>query len=85
MSINEPDLQAILDRNARVERDKAWEVSKTRRTSIALMTYVTACLFLWLIENEGFWINALVPAGGYLLSTLTLPWFKNIWLEKTRS
>jgi len=76
-------LQSILERNARVEQDKAWETSLTRRGTIALITYLTACLFLWMIENPGFWINALVPTGGYLLSTLTMTTLKNLWIRKT--
>ncbi len=82
MSDLDPQIQAILDRNARVERDKAWETSFTRRGTIAGMTYLTACLFLWLIGNENLWLNALVPMGGYVLSTLTLPTLKNFWAKK---
>ncbi len=84
MSDLDPRLQAILDRNARVERDKAWETSLTRRGTIAGMTYLTACVFLWLIGNDNVWLNALVPTGGYLLSTLTLPPLKNLWLQQRK-
>lgn len=75
-------IQNIIDRNNRVEADKAWEVSLTRRLCIAVITYLTASLFLWIINVEGFWINALVPVGGYLLSTLSLGWLKSWWLQK---
>ncbi len=36
----ESRLSAIESRNARVENDKAWETSLTRKISILLMTYV---------------------------------------------
>lgn len=75
----ETRLQAIEERNVRVEMDKAWEVSFTRRLSIALVTYFTASLFLWLIGVGYPLLGALVPTGGYLLSTLSLPWIKNHW------
>ncbi len=75
-------VESIVERNARVERDKAWETSMTRRGSIALMTYLTASIFLWLTGNPLPLVHALVPAGGYLFSTLSLPWLKNLWLQK---
>ena len=75
-------IQQILERNARVERDKAWERSFTRRSFIMFVTYLTASLFLYSIGNPLFWINAFVPTGGYLLSTLSLPPLKRWWLRK---
>lgn len=29
-------------------------------------------------------LNALIPTGGYLLSTLSLPLIKQVWLEKNQ-
>ena len=43
----EKELKKIIERNKRVEFDKAWETSKTRRLLIATMTYfVVVILFL---------------------------------------
>lgn len=78
----QPELQAIHDRNRRVEADKAWEVSRTRRGFIASITYLTASLFLWIVSVEHPLLSALVPTGGYLLSTLSLPWVQR-WWKKT--
>ena len=75
-------IEEILKRNSRVELDKAWEVSRTRRAFIAVITYLTAAAFLFLIDNDAPFINALVPTGGYLLSTLSLPVIKNWWLKR---
>lgn len=75
-------LQAIHERNRRVAMDKAWEVSLTRRACIALLTYLTATLFLWLVDIPYFFLHALVPMGGYLLSTLSLPWIKALWNKR---
>lgn len=71
----------ILKRNSRVEQDKAWETSVTRRVVIATITYVVASVFLWRIGVSEPMINALVPTGGFLLSTLSLPFVKNIWIK----
>jgi len=78
-------IRSILERNRRVEAEKAWEVSWTRRLIIAGLTYVIAAFFLWLIANPGFLLNAFVPALGYLLSTLSLPWAKRWWMKRLNS
>ncbi|MCB1592514.1 MAG: hypothetical protein KDI90_08705 [Alphaproteobacteria bacterium] len=76
------DLDGILSRNARVEADKAWETSRTRRLIIALGTYAVVGLYLSLLGVQGAWLHALVPPAAYILSTLTLPLFKRLWIEK---
>lgn len=72
-------IEDILKRNNRVELDKAWETSYTRRFFIMCITYLTAVTFLKLISNEAPLINGLVPVGGYFLSTLSLPTVKKMW------
>ena len=78
----EEQIQAILERNKRVEADKAWEQSWCRRITILVMIYTVFALFLWSIDSHPFLLQALVPAGGYLLSTLSLPWVKERWIKK---
>jgi hypothetical protein len=78
----ESKVQAILERNQRVELEKAWEVSLTRRAFILATTYLMALLFLWLLGVPYFYLHALVPTGGYLLSTLSLPWIKKKWIQR---
>lgn len=77
----EETLEAVLERNKRVEAEKAWEVSFTRRAFLAALTYVTAVLLLWLIGEERFLLLSFIPAISYVFSTLTLPWMKRIWLS----
>lgn len=78
-------IEEILKRNSRVELDKAWEVSKTRRVMIMVITYIAACIFLKLTGNNSPFVNALVPVGGYLFSTLSLPFVKNWWILNKKS
>ncbi len=75
-------IEEILQRNTRVELDKAWETSKTRKGIIMFLTYLTAATFLKFIGNDTPLINALVPVGGYLLSTLSLPFIKSWWMQR---
>jgi hypothetical protein len=79
------ELQAIHERNKRVESEKAWETSFVRRGFIVVITYLTAAVFLSTIGIPSPWINALVPTGGYALSTLSLPWLKQWWIKKRYS
>ena len=72
-------LEAIEKRNIRVEADKAWEVSWTRRISIAVLTYVVVVAYLYTISNDKPFINGLVPVVGYLLSTLVLKTIRGLW------
>lgn len=76
------EITQIQERNKRVELDKAWETSWTRRGAIATITYGIATIFMWKIGIGDPAINALVPTGGYLLSTLSLPMVKRWWLER---
>lgn len=75
-------IEEILQRNNRVEIDKAWETSLTRKGLIAGITYVTVVIFLTTIHDDAPFIHALVPVGGFLLSTLGLPVVKRWWIQK---
>ncbi|MBN2779472.1 MAG: hypothetical protein JXQ74_00185 [Alphaproteobacteria bacterium] len=77
----EKEIKKLQERNQKVESDKAWEGSYTRRVLIALITYGLACVFMASISVENFYLNALIPTGGYLLSTLTIPVVKKLWLN----
>lgn len=76
------DLELIKERNRRVEADKAWETSVTRKIIIAVLTYFVIVIFLWSIAAPQPWLNAIVPTVGFILSTLTLTFFKKLWLKK---
>lgn len=79
MSDLEKRIATIEARNKKVELDKAWEISWTRRLSIAFLTYVVIVIFLFAIGKDQPFINAFVPVIGFLLSTLAMSWIKKIW------
>lgn len=78
----EAQIEQITERNKRVELDKAWETSKTRRGLIALITYAVGGIFMYRIGISEPFLNALVPTGGYVLSTLSLPVIKKWWSKR---
>jgi hypothetical protein len=69
----------IEKRNHQVELNKAWETSYVRKGLLIIFTYLAIALYLKFIVGIDPWINAVVPAIGFLLSTLTLPFFKKLW------
>lgn len=73
------ELAAIKKRNARVEADKAWERSPARILALVLMTYVIAVAVLFAIGNDRPFLNALIPALGYFISTRSLSLLRSLW------
>ncbi|VVB52351.1 Uncharacterised protein [uncultured archaeon] len=80
----EARVDAIEERNKKVESDKAWETSLARRTLLFVFTYLAVGIYLYEVNIPNPWLNAIVPAVGFMLSTLTLPYFKGIWLNHAR-
>ena len=74
-------ISKIEERNKKVEKDKAWETSFTRRILLIIFTYLAIALYMLAIGLENPWLNAIIPSTGFLLSTLTLPIFKNLWIK----
>jgi hypothetical protein len=78
----EKEIKAIKERNLRVEADKAWETSWVRKVLIAIFTYIIIVLFFWVMALPNPLVNAIVPTAGFVLSTLSLPYFKKYWIQK---
>ncbi len=81
MTTVEEDLASIKQRNARVEKDKAWETSHVRIFSICIITYIVAVVTLFAIGGNNIFLSALVPALGFYLSTQSFPFISRV-LEK---
>lgn len=81
----EKRLKKLETRNKRVEADKAWETSWVRRVAIAVLTYLVIVSYLYFVIHINPWLNALVPVCGFLLSTLTIRYLKELWLNNKYS
>ena len=75
------EIGKIKERNKKVETDKSWELSYTRRIILTIFTYLAIGVYLRAINVPNPWLNAIVPAVAFMLSTLTLPFFKKIWIK----
>ena len=73
----------ITERNKRVELDKKWETSKTRKICIAVLTYIVVIIYTSIIsKTSNVFLSSLVPVMGFLLSTLSLKWVRKVWEKK---
>ncbi len=72
----------IEERNKRVETEKAWEISGTRKICIALCTYVVMVCVMYVLHNETPYTSALIPTLGFVLSTATFSSIKRVWIAK---
>jgi len=77
----ENEIKNIMERNKKVELDKAWETSSARTIILTIITYILASLLLFVIKNQNPLINALIPTLGYFLSFQTLPFIKKWWIK----
>ncbi|MFA5992741.1 MAG: hypothetical protein WC796_03480 [Candidatus Pacearchaeota archaeon] len=75
------DIEKIKERNKRVEKDKAWEKSWTRKIIIAVLTYVVIVIFFFFAGLPNPFANSIVPAAAFIISTLSLSLFKRIWVD----
>ena len=78
------EIEQIKERNKRVELDKKWETSWTRKICIAALTYVVVVLYSYIISKfSNIWLSSLVPVLGFILSTLSLKFIRKLW-EKSK-
>ena len=75
----EAEIEKIQARNRHVEKEKAWETSKTCKFIILILTYLVISLFFLFAELPRPFINSIVPTLAFVLSTASLPFFKKIW------
>ena len=81
----EKEIKDIKKRNARVELDKAWETSWTRRLCICVLTYVVVVLYSYTIQStNNIFFSSLVPVIGFMLSTLSLKGVRKIWEKRIK-
>ena len=75
----EKEIKRIQERNKKVELDKAWETSKTRKISIAVLTYFVMVLVMYSLNMDTPFIGAIIPTLGFTLSTFSLDFIKEFW------
>ena len=86
LQVLEDEIKNIMERNARVELDKKWETSWTRKICICILTYLVVVCYSFLIQRiNNIALSSLVPVIGFTLSTLSLKLIRKIWETKIKS
>lgn len=76
----EKEIKIIKERNKRVELDKSWETSWTRKICIMILTYIIVVIYSIIIKKfDNVFLSSLVPVIGFTLSTLSLKLVRKIW------
>ena len=79
----EKEIELIKERNKRVEKDKAWETSWTRRICIMILTYIVVVAYSYIVRNyDNIFFSSIVPVIGFTLSTLSIKLVRKIWENK---
>lgn len=82
----EKRVEAIEKRNKKVETDKAWEISWTRRVCIMLLTYVVVIAYSYVIrKSDNIFLSSLVPVIGFTLSTMSLNLIRKFWEKQEKN
>jgi len=82
----ETEIKNIKARNARVELDKAWETSWTRKICIMVLTYIVVIVYSFTIQKvSNIFLSSLVPVIGFTLSTLSLKGVRKLWEKNLKS
>lgn len=79
----EQEIKNIKERNKKVELDKKWETSWTRKICICILTYIVVIIYSYLVRNyDNIFLSSLVPVIGFTLSTLSLKFIRKLWEQK---
>ncbi len=76
----EKEIEQIKQRNQKVELDKKWETSKTRKVCICVLTYIVVIIYSYLTSKiNNIFLSSLVPVIGFTLSTISLNFIRKLW------
>lgn len=80
----EKEIESIKQRNKKVELDKSWEISLTRKICIMILTYIVVLIYSYIIKSiSNIFLSSIVPVIGFFLSTLSLKLIRKVW-EKNK-
>ncbi len=81
----EEEIKKIQERNKRVEQDKSWETSTTRRIGICILTYIVVVLYSYFVRKwDNLFLSSFVPVIGFTLSTFSLKIIRKQWEKRKK-
>ena len=80
------EILKINKRNKKVELDKKWETSTTRKVFICILTYIIVLIYSYIIKStSSIFLSSLVPVIGFALSTLSLKYIRKLWEKQNKN
>lgn len=73
-------IDEINRRNKRVEIDKAWETSLTRKFVVVILTYLVVMVLFLVMKLPNPFVNAIIPSAAFVISNLSVPIVKKWWV-----
>lgn len=73
------EIEKIIERNKKVEQDKAWEISWTRKIIISVLTFFFIAWILFLTGTDEVVMWSLISTIGFIISTTALKPVRKIW------
>ena len=74
------EIEEIKKRNKKVELDKKWETSYTRKICICILTYIVVIIYSSIISKvNNVFLSSLVPVVNCFLSTLSSNLIRKVW------
>jgi len=75
----EKEIEEIKSRNKRVELDKAWETSWTRKICICILTYIVVIIYSYVVRNyDNILLSSLVPVIRIYIINIIIKIYKKI-------
>lgn len=75
-------VDALKRRNFEKDRGKEFESSYTRVIFLMIITYCTLCAYMAFVLKTGNpFLDAIVPTVGFNISTWSLPYIKELWIQ----
>ncbi len=75
-------IDEINTRNKRVEIDKAWETSLTRKVMVIVLTYLVVMVLFLVMTLPNPFVNAIIPSAAFVISNLSIPVVKKWWIGR---
>ena len=73
MDLNK-EVEEIKKRNKRVELDKAWETSMTRRICVCILTYIVVVIYSYIVRKyDNIFLSSFARVASSKVNVTTLP------------
>lgn len=81
----EQEINIIKQRNKRVELDKKWETSATRKICICILTYIVVVIYSYIVRNyDNIFLSSLVPVIRIYIIYFIIKIYKEKMGKKTK-